>query len=66
VKLVVNKYVIWLSSVGHGRNVLQNEILLHSQEASIIHLETPNVNKPFGLNHRFAYYCSRNFFIQVD
>ncbi len=55
-----------LSSIGLGRNVLQNDILLHSQEASMIHLKTPNVITPFGFNHHFADYCSRNFFIQVD
>jgi hypothetical protein len=48
VNLVVNKYVKWSSLVGLGRNVLQNDILLHSWVAIMIHLETPNINTPFG------------------
>ena len=63
VKLVANKLVICFVNVGLGCEIKKNNVLTWSEEKEMLNCEEAFVKHLIGLNRRFSYFYTRNFFI---
>lgn len=64
VKLAANEAVMRAVQAGLGKEALKSDVLSRSEEKLMLDSNEASVSHPTGLNRRFAYFCTRNFFVR--
>jgi len=59
-----NRTAVKAFDVGLGKSVVKSDILTFEQEAEMLMTTAASPETPHRLNNRYAYYCTRNFFVR--